>query len=265
MNILIIEDNVEVTAELEHAFKARGFAVDIAHEGCEGEEMAVCTSRDRQTHRAGKYDVILLDVLLPGRNGLEICRNIRRRGVGSGVLMITGLSSTDDKIRGLEAGADDYMTKPFDLEEMVARVRALCRRDTVTDQRWLRCDDLELDLYSRVAKRDGRTISLQQKEFALLEYLMRNPDRVLTTGVIGRNVWGSKESIGSNLVAVYIGSLRKRLNNGRARQFIRTCRGVGYRFDASSVSVNDRSLSNDDRAPARRLAEPTGGLAPATR
>ena len=243
MNILIVEDNVEVAAVIESACRRQGFAVDVAHEGCEGEEMAVCRSRAGQIHGAGKYDVIVLDVLLPDRSGVEVCRNIRRRGVRSGVLMVTGLSSTADKIEGLESGADDYMTKPFDLEEMLARVRALGRRGAAADQRWLRCDDLELDLYSRVAKRDGKTILLQQKEFALLEFLMRNPDRVLAASLIGRNAWGTTTMIGANLVAVYIGCLRKHLHNGSERQFIQTFRGAGYRFDASSHPAQVQTLA----------------------
>jgi len=264
VNILIVEDNVEVASVIESVLKEQGFAVDTAHEGCEGEEMAVCRTREGQTHGAGKYDAIVLDIMLPDRNGMDVCRNIRRRGVRSGVLMITGLASIAEKIKGLESGADDYMTKPFDLDEMLARVRALCRRGTASDQRWLRCDDLELDLYSRVAKRDGKTIALQQKEFALLEYLMRNPDRVLAPGMIVRNAWGSKDPAGSNLVAVYIGNLRKRLNNGHDRKFIQTFRGVGYRFDASSHAMSDRALSTSDHAPARGWRESVVGLSGAT-
>ena len=260
MNILIVEDNVEVASVIESALKEQGFAVDVANEGCEGEEMAVCRTREGQTHGAGKYDVIVLDIMLPDRSGVDVCRNIRRRGVRSGVLMITGLVSTADKIKGLESGADDYMTKPFDLSELLARVRALCRRGTVSDQRWLRCDDLELDLYSRVAKREGKTIALQQKEFALLEYLMRNPDRVLAPSMIVRNAWGSKEPAGSNLVAVYIGNLRKRLNNGHDRKFIQTFRGVGYRFDASSHPMSDRAPATNGHASGPRSRETNVGL-----
>jgi DNA-binding response OmpR family regulator len=265
LNILVVEDNVEVASVIAGVFEAQGFAVDVANEGCEGEEMAVCATRESRTYGAGKYDVIVLDVQLPDCSGVDVCRNIRRRGVRSGVLMITGLGSMADRIRGLEAGADDYMTKPFDLEEMLARVRALGRRGTASDQRWLRCDNLELDLYSRVAKLDGRTINLQQKEFALLEYLMRNPDRVLATSMIGRNAWGSKIPVGSNLVAVYIGCLRKRLSNGHARQFIQTFRGVGYRFDASGHSECDRPLTDNDLAPARRSGEAVRALSRVSR
>jgi two-component system OmpR family response regulator len=176
------------------------------------------------------------------------------------VLVISALGSTADKVIGLESGADDYMTKPFDLSEMLARVRALGRRGAAANQRWLRCDDLELDLYARVAKRDGKTINLQQKEFELLEYLMRNPDRVLTAGTIGQNAWGSHNPIGANLVAVYVGCLRKHLNNGHERRFIQTFRGEGYRFGASSHLVNGRSTTSDTHAPVGRPREATADL-----
>lgn len=248
MNILVVEDNPEVAAVIEMALNAQGFTVDVAHEGCEGEEMAACRTQAGKNNGAGKYDVILLDVMLPDRSGIDICRNLRRRGVHSRVLMVSGLASTADKVRALDSGADDYITKPFEFDEMLARVRALGRQGLAKDSRWLRCDDLELDLYSRTAKRDGRAISLQNREFSLLEYFMRNPDRVLSHANIGEGVWGAAHLPGDNLVAVYVGCLRKRLDIGQARPFIRTFRGVGYRFD---TSLEPASTPTGPAAPKR--------------
>ncbi len=151
-------------------------------------------------------DLILLDLMLPDRDGVEVCRNLRRRGVKAKVLMLTALSSTDDKVQGLDSGSDDYLTKPFEFEELLARVRALLRRGDASESRYLKCDDLELDLYTRVAKRAGRAVELSNKEFMLLEYLMRNPNRVLSRTQIGEKIWDMNFEPSSNVVDVYIGS-----------------------------------------------------------
>jgi len=191
----------------------------VSGTGFEGEDLA-CSN---------VYDLIVLDLMLPDRDGIEVCRNMRRRGVKSKVLMLTALSSTDDKVTGLNAGADDYLAKPFEFEELTARLRALLRRDAA-ETRFLRCDDLELDLYSRSAKRGEETVDLSNKEFALLEYLMRNPNRVLSRTQIGEKVWDLSFEPTSNVVDVYISALRRKIDRGYPRELIHTVKGAGYRF-----------------------------------
>lgn len=220
MRVLIIEDNPKMSVALQKGLREHGFAADVAHAGFEGEEMGA----------TGVYDLILLDLMLPDRDGVEVCKNFRRRGIRSKVLMLTALSSTQDKIQGLDAGADDYLAKPFEFEELLARLRALLRRGEATEARHLKCDDLELDLYTRVAKRKDQNFDLSNKEFALLEYLMRNPNRVLSRTQIGERVWDMSFEPTSNVVDVYVSALRKKLDRGFDRELIHTVKGVGYRF-----------------------------------
>lgn len=220
MRVLVIEDNPKMAAAVQKGLQEHGFAADTSHTGCEGEDLAA----------SGIYDLILLDLMLPDRDGVEVCRNLRRRGVKAKVLMLTALSSTDDKVQGLDSGSDDYLTKPFEFEELLARVRALLRRGDASESRFLKCDDLELDLYTRVAKRDGRTVELSNKEFMLLEYLMRNPNRVLSRTQIGEKIWDMNFEPSSNVVDVYVSSLRKKVDRGFNRELIHTIKGVGYRL-----------------------------------
>jgi DNA-binding response OmpR family regulator len=219
MRVLVIEDNPKMSTAIQKGLREQGFAVDVTGTGFEGEDHA-CTN---------VYDLIVLDLMLPDRDGIEVCRNIRRRGVKSKVLMLTALSSTDDKVTGLNAGADDYLAKPFEFEELVARLRALLRRDAA-ETRFLRCDDLELDLYSRAAKRGEGSVELSNKEFALLEYLMRNPNRVLSRTQIGAKVWDLSFEPTSNVVDVYVSALRRKIDRGYPRELIHTVKGAGYRF-----------------------------------
>lgn len=220
MRVLVIEDNPKMAAAVQKGLQAHGFAVDMVHTGFEGEELASTTP----------YDVIVLDLMLPDRDGVEVCRNLRRRGIASRVLMLTALSSTDDKIAGLDTGADDYMTKPFEFDELLARIRALLRRGQPGESRTLRYNDLELDLYSRRAKRLDQEWELSNKEFALLEYLMRNPDRVLSRTQIAERVWDMNYSPSSNVIDVYIASLRKKIDHDFEKPLIHTFKNAGYRF-----------------------------------
>jgi DNA-binding response OmpR family regulator len=220
MRVLIVEDNPKMAEAIRQGLQEHGFAVDVSHNGFEGEEMATRTN----------YDVILLDLMLLDRDGTEVCRNLRRRKIKTPVIMLTALSATDEKVRGLDAGADDYITKPFEFEELLARVRAIFRRGEATESRTLRCDDLELDLYSRVAERQGQRFELSNKEFALLEYLMRNQNRVLSRAQIGEKVWDINFEPTSNVIDVYISSLRKKVDRGFERDLIHTIKGAGYRF-----------------------------------
>jgi len=224
MRILVIEDNPKMAAGIERGLRENGYAVDVCHSGFEGEDLAA----------GGNYDAVILDLMLPDRDGVEVCRNLRRRSVAVKVLMLTALSGTDDKVSGLDAGADDYLTKPFEFEELLARLRALFRRGEASEGRTLRCDDLELDLYSRRATRGDCTVELSNKEFGLLEYLMRNPDRVLSRSQIGEKVWDMNFEPDSNVIDVYISTLRKKVDRGHERELIHTVKGAGYRFGVMS-------------------------------
>lgn len=220
MRILVIEDNPKMAAAIKQGLGEQGYAVDVSHTGLEGEELA-CVE---------PYDVIILDLMLPDRDGVEVCRNLRRRDVKTPVLMLTALSGTDDKVEGLNAGADDYLVKPFDFEELVARVRALLRRQDQAEPTVLRVADLELNLLERTVTRGDRVESLSAREFALLEYLMRNPNRVLPRMTIGEKVWDMNFEPTSNVIDVYISALRRKIDVGFDRPLIHTVIGTGYRF-----------------------------------
>jgi DNA-binding response OmpR family regulator len=220
MRVLIIEDNPKMATAIQRGLTAHGYAADACHTGYEGEELAAIEP----------YDMVILDVMLPDRDGVDVCRNLRRRDIKKPVLILTALSGMHDKVAGLDAGADDYLTKPFEFEELLARVRALLRRGEESEGRTLRCEDLELDLYTRTADRAGEAYELSNKEFGLLEYLMRNPNRVLSRTQIAEKVWDMNFEPGSNVIDVYISSLRKKIDRGFERELIHTIKGAGYRF-----------------------------------
>jgi len=220
MRILVIEDNPKMAAGIQRGLRENGYAADVCHSGFEGEDLAA----------GSEYDAVILDLMLPDRDGVEVCRNLRRRSKNVPVLMLTALSGTEDKVNGLDAGADDYLTKPFEFDELLARLRALLRRGEATEGRTLRCEDLELDLYTRRATRADAIVELSNKEFALLEYLMRNPNRVLSRAQIGEKVWDMNFEPGSNVIDVYVSSLRKKVDRGFERELIHTVKGAGYRF-----------------------------------
>jgi DNA-binding response OmpR family regulator len=220
MRLLVIEDNPKMAAAVQSGLREHGFSVDVVHRGFEGEERAAAES----------YDLIVLDVMLPDRDGVDVCRTLRRRRVSTPVLMLSALSATGDKITGLDAGADDYLTKPFELDELAARVRALLRRGQSTEARVLRYADLELDLGQRAAKRNGAKLELTPKELALLEYFLRNPDRVLPRTTIVERVWGLTYEPTSNVVDVYVSSLRRKIDKGFDPRLIHTVFSSGYRF-----------------------------------
>lgn len=220
MRILVIEDNPKMARAIQNGLKANGYAVDVSYNGHEGEDLTAIEP----------YDLVILDLMLPDRDGVDVCRNIRRRGVSTPIIMLTALSGTDDKVAGLDAGADDYLTKPFEFEELVARVRAMLRRGEASEGHSLECDDLTLDLYTRTAKRGDQEYELSNKEFGLLEYLMRNPNRVLSRTQITEKVWDMNYEPGSNVIDVYISSLRKKIDRGHEHELIHTIKGAGYRF-----------------------------------
>lgn len=220
MRALVIEDNPKMARGIKTGLEEAGFATDVAHTGFEGEDLAA----------GQQYDVIVLDLMLPDRDGVEICRNLRRRKVATPLIMLTALGSTEDKVSGLDAGADDFLPKPFKFEELLARIRAILRRGQATEGKVLRCDDLELDLYTRRAKRGEEQWDLASREYSLLEYLMRNQNRVLSRTQIGEHVWHLDFEPSSNVIDVYISALRKKIDRNGARPLIHTVKNAGYRF-----------------------------------
>ncbi|MDX2132997.1 MAG: response regulator transcription factor [Planctomycetota bacterium] len=220
MRALVIEDNPKMAAAIKAGLEEAGFATELSPSGIDGEELAATRP----------FDVVVLDLMLPDRDGVEVCSNLRRRKISTPILMLTALGSVEDKVHGLDAGADDYLPKPFKFEELVARLRALLRRGQATEGKALRCDDLELNLYTRRASRAGKQWDLPSREFALLEYLMRNQDRVLTRAQIGENVWDLNFEATSNVIDVYISALRKKIEGEGRRPLIHTVKNAGYRF-----------------------------------
>ena len=220
MRILVIEDTPDLASAIARGLREQGYGVDVVMKGYEGEELAAVEP----------YDLVILDVMLPDRDGVDVCRNLRRRKVASYILMLTALSATEDKIAGLDAGADDYLTKPFDFEELVARIRALLRRGKGSEATRLEHAGLEIDLLRRAVRRDGQSIKLSAKEYALLEFLMRNPDRVLDRMTIAQKVWDISYEPSSNVIDVYISALRKKVDRDFETPLIHTVVGMGYRF-----------------------------------
>jgi len=219
MYILVVEDERRLAQVVRKVLEEEGHTVDVTHDGEEGLAMAM----------DGSHDVIVLDVLLPGIDGFEVCRSLRANRVDTPVLLLTALDGVEDRVRGLDAGADDYLPKPFAFQEMLARLRALGRRRVqAREPDQLQTADLVLDLRRRRAVRDGRTIDLSPKEFALLEFLMRNQGRVVTRTQILDHVWGYDYSPDSNLVDVYVTYLRRKVDRGHGQKLIRTVRGAGY-------------------------------------
>lgn len=223
MKILVIEDEPKVVAFLQQGLEESGFEVDVAFDGYMGEKMA---SR-------GTYDCIILDIIIPGINGIEVCRKIRQKNINTPLLMLTAMGTTDDKLEGFDAGADDYLVKPFDFKELLARINALTKRASgiIQSTGSLKAGDLELDLNRKVAKREGRSIELTAKEFALLEYFMRNRSKVLSRADISEKVWEISFDTGTNVVDVYVNILRRKLEKGFGSRLIHTRIGMGYIFD----------------------------------
>ena len=222
MRLLVVEDNLKMAGLLRRGLGELGFAVDVAHTGHDGEARAA----------SEPYDAIILDLMLPDQDGVVLCRNLRRRGIRTPTLMLTALASTQDKVSGLDAGADDYLTKPFEFDELVARIRALLRRGEAREGSCLRFEGVEMDLVNRVVQREGRRIPLTAKEFALLEYFMRHPNRLLTRTAIGEHVWDMNFEPESNVIDVYVSMLRRRIDKAFDRKLIHTVIGAGYMFSA---------------------------------
>ena len=224
MNVLVVEDDESVARFLRQALSEAGYAVENVADGLTGLEQA----------KSLGYDLILLDVMLPGMNGLEVCRRLRCANIPTPILVITAKDTLQDRVDGLDSGADDYIVKPFQLAELLARARALLRR-AVTAPTVLRVADLTLDPASRRAIRAGKTVSLSATEYALLEYLMRNVDRVLTRSMILEHVWQYDFGGSDNVLDVYISYLRGKIDKGQTPTLIHTVRGVGFRLGVEDV------------------------------
>jgi two-component system response regulator MprA len=220
VRVLVVDDEPAVREALERALRLAGYEVELA---VDGEEALV-----RLGLEPGAADLVVLDVLMPKLDGLEVCRRLRRLGNGVPILMLTARDDVDDRVAGLDAGADDYVVKPFALEELFARVRALLRRSGNGTEEVLRFADLELDPRRYEVRRAGDAIELTRTEFSLLELLMRNPRQVLTRSLIFERVWGYDFGPSSNSLEVYIGYLRRKTEGGGGPRLIQTVRGIGY-------------------------------------
>lgn len=218
MRILVVEDERKVSNFLRKALEEERYAVDQAFDGEEGLSLA----------EAFEYDLMILDLMLPKKSGADCLLGLRKAGRTVPVLVLTAKDAVADKIRALDSGGDDYLTKPFSIEEFLARVRALLRRRHSEPGGCLRAEDLTLDPGSREVRRAGRKIDLTNKEYALLEYFIRNQGRVLTRSMIAEHVWNVDFDTESNVIDVYVNYLRRKIDRGHSRRLIRTVRGAGY-------------------------------------
>ncbi len=220
MRILLVEDEPKVSAFISQGLRESGYEVEVAFDGNIGKRLA----------SKGDHDLIILDVIVPGMNGLDLCKAIRSSGSSVPVLMLTALGTTEDKVIGLDCGADDYLVKPFAFNELMARIRSLTRRSQGSreDRQKLVYADLELDLERKEAVRQGVRVTLTAKEFALLEYLMRNAGRVLSRAQISEHVWDIDFDTGTNVVDVYVKLLRKKMDKDFEPKLIQTRVGLGY-------------------------------------
>jgi heavy metal response regulator len=220
MRILLVEDERSIADFICRGLTENGYAVDVAFDG---EEALLWPG-------AAQFDVIVLDVMLPIRDGIQVCRTLRERGVRTPILMLTARDTVDDRVRGLDSGADDYLVKPFAFAELLARIRALSRREPAVLGTVLETGGLVLDTATRTVARDGVPIDLTAKEFALLEYLMRHPGQVLTRTMIAEHVWNYDFDSVSNVIDVHVKNLRLKIDSPFERKLLHTVRGAGYRI-----------------------------------
>jgi DNA-binding response OmpR family regulator len=216
--ILLIEDEVNVSAFIKRGLEEQSYQVDVAYDGVTGKSLAL----------QKEYDVIILDIILPNSNGWEVCRSIRELKITTPILMLSALGATDDKVKGLDLGADDYLTKPFKFKELQARIRALGRRKYAPEEELITVGSLEVDVSAKTVRREGRPIALTSQEFKLLEYLTRNKGRVLSRMQLLENVWEKNFDPGSNVVEVYVNYLRNKIDKHCEAKLIHTVIGMGY-------------------------------------
>lgn len=229
MRILVVEDEQSIANFICQGLEEAGHAVDLARDGREGLQYA----------RIADYDLLLLDIMLPKLDGLELLRELRREGDKTPTLMLTARDTVDDRVAGLDAGADDYLVKPFAFPELLARIRALLRRPPLQTGTVLQVADLEMDTSTRLVRRGEREIELTPREYAVLEYLLRHPNQVLTRTQIGEHVWNFDFYHESNVIDVYVGYLRRKIEQEGESPLIHTVRGVGYRMAAEDAGAHD--------------------------
>ena len=220
MRILVIEDNHRLSSSLAANLAHEGYSVDAAYDGQEGQDLAELTP----------YDLIILDILLPKKDGLQVCRDLRRRRIHTPILLLTARDGVDDRVQGLDCGADDYLVKPFAMRELLARLRALLRRQSPYTNGRLEIGDLVVDPVTHTVEREGRSIDLTPKEFALLEFLLYHPNQVVTRELIEQHIWNYDFECESNVIDVYVRRLRRKIDAPFAVKLLTTVRGVGYRL-----------------------------------
>jgi DNA-binding response OmpR family regulator len=220
MRILVVEDNHRLSASLKLNLAHEGYSVDTAYDGQEGQDLAELTP----------YDLVILDVLLPAKDGFEVCRDLRRRRIHTPILLLTARDSVDDRVKGLDCGADDYLVKPFAIPELLARLRALLRRRQPYQPGRLELGGLVVDPATHTAVRAGHPIELTPKEFALLEFLLRHPNQVVTRQLIEQNIWNYDFECESNVIDVYVRRLRRKIDDPFPVKLLTTVRGIGYRL-----------------------------------
>jgi DNA-binding response OmpR family regulator len=221
MNILIIEDDQRIAELIQRGLEEQGFATTLAYDGLSGKKLAL----------QNNYDLIITDIILPKIDGLDLCKQIRENRLDTPIIMLTALGTTDDKVEGFDAGADDYLVKPFEMRELLVRIRALLKRHNKTANNSgniLKYADLEMNLHTKIVKRNGIEINLTPKEFNLLEYMMQNPERVLSREEIAEKVWKIHFDTGTNFIDVYINYLRKKIDKGFDKKLIHTKSGMGF-------------------------------------
>lgn len=220
MRLLVIEDEKQLLRLIGKKLKEEGYAFDLVSDGREGLNFA----------ESVEYDCIILDLMLPSIDGFTIIQKLRAKNINSPIIILTAKSATKDKVNGLDYGADDYITKPFSFEELIARIRAMLRRKSEEKETILTCGDLTLDLISREVYRNNNPIELTTKEFSILEYFLRNKGRILTKSQIAEHVWNYEFDYQSNIIEVYIRYLRKKIDDSYEKKLIHTIRGVGYKI-----------------------------------
>jgi DNA-binding response OmpR family regulator len=224
MKLLVVEDDSRIAETLSAGLSEEKFLVEVAEDGERGEYLAAINH----------YDAVILDLLLPRRSGMEVCRDLRAQGINTPILMLTAMDATSDKIAGLNCGADDYLTKPFVFEELLARLRALLRRGPVVRDARLHCGQVEVDTLGHVVTVSGEQVELTAREYMLLECLMRNQGKVLTRQQLADQVWGAEYDPLSNVIDVYVNYLRNKVDVHPKHKLIHTVRGMGYMFKSKS-------------------------------